>query len=128
MIEFSDAVVLIPTGRYRMRLFYTLLIYLLSPVVLFLLYRPRHGNSGFGPRWKNIWAGRPTKHPTPIWIHAVSVGNHCRHTAVKHSNNSIPNYPIVGLTTTTRTGCRSGGQQADLVGPSSTRHWTIRRW
>jgi hypothetical protein len=47
MIGFSDTVASYPYRSLCMRLFYTLLIYLLSPVVLFLLYRPRHGKPGF---------------------------------------------------------------------------------
>ena len=58
-----------------MRIFYTLIIYLLTPVVLFLLYRPRHGKPGFGSRWKEHFGfvGK-TDGLSPIWIHAVSVG------------------------------------------------------
>ena len=75
MIGFSDTVAPYPYRSLCMRLFYTLLIYLLSPVVLFLLYRPRHGKPGFGPRWKEHlgWVAPPNKQ-APIWIHAVSVG------------------------------------------------------
>ena len=58
-----------------MRLLYTLIIYLLMPVVLFQLYRPRQGKPGFGVRWKEHFGFvNKTDGRSPLWIHAVSVG------------------------------------------------------
>ncbi len=116
MIGFSDTVAPYPYRSLCMRLFYTLLIYLLSPVVLFLLYRPRHGKPGFGPRWKEHlgWVAPPNKQ-APIWIHAVSVGETIAVTPlIKTLKQRHPELSIV-LTTTTRTGADQAARLGDLV-------------
>jgi 3-deoxy-D-manno-octulosonic-acid transferase len=116
MIGFSDTVAPCPYWSVYMRLFYTLLIYLLSPVVLFLLYRPRHGKPSFGSRWKEHlgYISPPNDH-APIWIHAVSVGETIAVTPlIKALKQRHPELSIV-LTTTTRTGADQAARLGDLV-------------
>jgi 3-deoxy-D-manno-octulosonic-acid transferase len=115
-IAFSDTVAPYPCRPKNMRLFYTLIIYLLSPVVLFLLYRPRHGKPGFGTRWKEHlgWVP-PVKNKAPLWIHAVSVGETIAVTPlIKALKQQHPDLPIV-LTTTTRTGADQAARLGALV-------------
>lgn len=116
MIGFSDTVAPHSHRSKRMRLFYTLLIYLLSPVILFLLYRPRHGKPSFGPRWKEHlgWVS-PSNSRSPIWIHAVSVGETIAVTPlIKALKQRHPELTIV-LTSTTRTGSDQAARLGDLV-------------
>lgn len=99
-----------------MRLFYTLMLYLLSPLVMFLLYWPRHGKPGFGSRWKEHfgWIAAPSG-KSPLWIHAVSVGETIAVTPlIKAIKQQYPDLPIV-LTTTTRTGADQAARLGDLV-------------
>ena len=45
------------------RLLYTLLIYLASPLILWLLYRRKPGKPGFGARWPEHlgWVPKPSQ-------------------------------------------------------------------
>lgn len=99
-----------------MRILYTLIIYLFSPFILFLLYRPRHGKPGFGSRWKEHlgWIPAPLK-SAPLWIHAVSVGETIAVTPlIKALKQRHPDLPIL-LTTTTRTGADQAARLGSLV-------------
>ncbi len=99
-----------------MRLLYTLIIYLLMPVVLFLLYRPRQGKPGFGVRWKEHFGFvNKTDGRSPLWIHAVSVGETIAVTPlIKELKKCHPDLPIL-LTTTTRTGADQAARLGGLV-------------
>jgi 3-deoxy-D-manno-octulosonic-acid transferase len=99
-----------------MRILYTLIIYLFSPFILFLLYRPRHGKPGFGSRWKEHlgWIPAPLK-SAPLWIHAVSVGETIAVTPlIKALKQRHPDLSIL-LTTTTRTGADQAARLGSLV-------------
>lgn len=114
-LRFTDTVFFI-LNLSIMRLLYTLLIYLFSPIILFFLYRPKKGKPGFGPRWKEHlgFVSAPSQ-KNPVWIHAVSVGETLAITpfiqAFKKQNPSIP----VILTTTTRTGADQAQKLGNLV-------------
>lgn len=88
-----------------MRLLYTLLLYLLTPLVLLrLLWRGLRA-PGYWRRWGERFGFIPTHEgPAPIWVHAVSVGE--VQAAVPLLRALLKRYPEVPVlvTTTTPTG------------------------
>ncbi|WP_276329863.1 glycosyltransferase N-terminal domain-containing protein, partial [Vibrio lentus] len=58
------------------RTLYTLFLTLVSPVLLFGLYRSKPNKPKFGNRWKEHFGiiQKLKSNDRPIWIHAVSVG------------------------------------------------------
>lgn len=88
------------------RFFYTLILSLASPFLLFSLYKKKSGKPSFGPRWKEHFGVTPklSSSAQPIWIHAVSVGECIAATPliIKLKKRS-PQTPII-VTTTTSTG------------------------
>lgn len=89
------------------RYLYTVLLALLSPVLLFGLYKKKADKPRFGARWKEHFGRTPVLADTsaqPIWIHTVSVGETIAATPfVQALKQQYPNIPIV-ITTTTSTG------------------------
>jgi len=99
------------------RFLYTVLLFLVSPILLFGLYKRKPGKPSFGPRWKEHFGITPKlQNPTsPIWIHAVSVGEVIAVTPIiKALKIQNPYQPIV-VTTTTSTGAEQVEKLADLV-------------
>lgn len=99
-----------------MRLIYTLLLALLSPLFLYSLYKKKPGKPAFGPRWKEHWGLTPkVSARQPIWIHAVSVGESIAAVPViKALKQAQPHQDIV-VTTTTSTGAEQIAKLGDLV-------------
>lgn len=99
-----------------MRLIYTLLLALLSPLFLYSLYKTKPGKPTFGARWKEHWGFTPkVKAQQPIWIHAVSVGESIAAVPViKALKQAQPAQAIV-VTTTTSTGAEQIAKLGDLV-------------
>ncbi|WP_158107950.1 lipid IV(A) 3-deoxy-D-manno-octulosonic acid transferase [Vibrio furnissii] len=99
-----------------MRLIYTLLLVLASPILLYSLYKKKPGKPAFGARWKEHWGMTPkVTAPKPIWIHAVSVGESIAAIPViKAIKLAQPNQAIV-VTTTTSTGAEQIAKLGDLV-------------
>ncbi|XAW89650.1 lipid IV(A) 3-deoxy-D-manno-octulosonic acid transferase [Vibrio sp. CDRSL-10 TSBA] len=99
-----------------MRLIYTLLLALLSPLFLYSLYKNKPGKPTFGSRWKEHWGFTPkVKAQQPIWIHAVSVGESIAAVPViKALKQAQPDQAIV-VTTTTSTGAEQIAKLGDLV-------------
>ncbi|WP_136487199.1 lipid IV(A) 3-deoxy-D-manno-octulosonic acid transferase [Vibrio sp. H11] len=99
-----------------MRLIYTLLLALLSPLFLYSLYKTKPGKPAFGSRWKEHWGYTPqVKAHRPIWIHAVSVGESIAAIPViKALKQTRPEQAIV-VTTTTSTGAEQIAKLGDLV-------------
>lgn len=99
-----------------MRLIYTLLLALLSPLFLYSLYKTKPGKPTFGARWKEHWGFTPkVKAQQPIWIHAVSVGESIAAVPViKALKQAQPDQAIV-VTTTTSTGAEQIAKLGDLV-------------
>lgn len=98
------------------RFAYTLLLLLACPFLLLGLYKKKPGKPSFGARWKEHWGITPkTEAISPIWIHAVSVGETIAITPViKAMKKNNPNQAIV-LTTTTSTGAEQAEKLGDLV-------------
>jgi len=99
------------------RLVYTLLLTLLSPVLLFGLYKKKPNKPQFGERWKEHFGFTPAlkKNEQPLWIHAVSVGEAIAATPlIKALKKQNPEQPIL-VTTTTSTGAEQIAKLGDLV-------------
>lgn len=95
------------------RLIYTLILSLASPLLLYGLYKSKPGKPSFGKRWKEHFGITPqTQGKSPIWIHAVSVGESIAAIPIiKQLKQRNPNQAII-VTTTTST----GAEQIDKLG------------
>ncbi|MCG9693914.1 lipid IV(A) 3-deoxy-D-manno-octulosonic acid transferase [Vibrio sp. Isolate22] len=95
------------------RLIYTLILSLASPLLLYGLYKSKPGKPSFGKRWKEHFGITPKiQGRNPIWIHAVSVGESIAAIPIiKQLKQRDPNQAII-VTTTTST----GAEQIDKLG------------
>lgn len=98
------------------RLIYTLILSLASPLLLYGLYKTKPGKPSFGKRWKEHFGITPqVQGKSPIWIHAVSVGESIAAIPIiKQLKQREPNQAII-VTTTTSTGAEQIGRLGDLV-------------
>ncbi|HGS4885675.1 TPA: lipid IV(A) 3-deoxy-D-manno-octulosonic acid transferase [Vibrio parahaemolyticus] len=99
------------------RIVYTLLIALASPLLLFGLYKSKPNKPKFGSRWKEHFGITPKlkSNDKPIWIHAVSVGESIAATPlIKALKEQNPEQSIL-VTTTTSTGAEQIAKLGDLV-------------
>ncbi|WP_114634214.1 lipid IV(A) 3-deoxy-D-manno-octulosonic acid transferase [Vibrio splendidus] len=99
------------------RTLYTLFLTLVSPVLLFGLYRSKPNKPKFGNRWKEHFGiiQKLKSNDRPIWIHAVSVGECIAATPlIKALKNENPTQPIL-VTTTTSTGAEQISKLGSLV-------------
>ncbi|MBJ2145517.1 lipid IV(A) 3-deoxy-D-manno-octulosonic acid transferase [Vibrio sp. IB15] len=98
------------------RLIYTLILSLASPLLLYGLYKSKPGKPSFGKRWKEHFGITPqVQGKNPIWIHAVSVGESIAAIPIiKQLKQRAPNQAII-VTTTTSTGAEQIDKLGDLV-------------
>lgn len=99
------------------RTFYTLILFLLAPILLIGLYKKKPNKPRFGSRWKEHFGFTPKlKHAKrPVWIHAVSVGESILASSIiKELKQQSPEMPIL-VTTTTSTGAEQIAKLGDLV-------------
>ncbi|WP_322803475.1 lipid IV(A) 3-deoxy-D-manno-octulosonic acid transferase [Vibrio alfacsensis] len=99
------------------RIIYTLLLALASPILLFGLYKSKPNKPKFGKRWKEHFGFTPKLESTerPIWIHAVSVGESIAAIPlIKALKEKRPEQPIL-VTTTTSTGAEQIAKLGDLI-------------
>ncbi|MEZ9503367.1 lipid IV(A) 3-deoxy-D-manno-octulosonic acid transferase [Vibrio sp. 10N.286.51.B11] len=98
------------------RLIYTLILSLASPLLLYGLYKSKPGKPSFGKRWKEHFGITPqVQSKSPIWIHAVSVGESIAAIPIiKQLKQREPNQAII-VTTTTSTGAEQIDKLGDLV-------------
>nr|WP_212755037.1 lipid IV(A) 3-deoxy-D-manno-octulosonic acid transferase [Vibrio sp. B1-2] len=100
---------------------YTFLLTIVSPFLMWSLYRKRDGKPSVGARWKEHFGFTPPleTNKSPIWIHAVSVGETLSVSPlIKKLKSQYPDQPIV-ITTTTPTGAE---QAAKLQGIAEHRY------
>lgn len=103
------------------RWLYTLLLTIVSPFLMWRVYRKQDGKPSVGYRWKEHFGFTPPieTDKSPIWIHAVSVGETLAVSPlIKTLKSQYPNQPIV-ITTTTPTGAE---QAAKLRGIAEHRY------
>lgn len=99
------------------RFFYTLILALVAPLLLFGLYKSKPNKPKFGKRWKEHFGITPklTSNQRPIWIHTVSVGESIAATPlIKEIKKQNPDQPII-VTTTTSTGAEQVEKLGSLV-------------
>ncbi|MCD9552608.1 3-deoxy-D-manno-octulosonic acid transferase [Photobacterium carnosum] len=99
------------------RVFYTLLLALAAPLLLWGLYRTKPGKPHFGARWKEHFGFTPRLATTtaPIWIHAASVGEAIAIVPIiKALKQAYPEQAII-VTTTTSTGAEQVAKLGELV-------------
>lgn len=100
------------------RYFYTFFLTLVSPILLFGLYKKKPGKPTFGSRWKEHFGHTPPLHDqtaSPIWIHTVSVGETIAATPfIRALHQQYPKTPII-ITTTTSTGAQQAKKLADIA-------------
>ncbi|MDV6253322.1 lipid IV(A) 3-deoxy-D-manno-octulosonic acid transferase [Vibrio sp. EA2] len=99
------------------RLIYTVLLALASPILLFGLYKSKPNKPKFGSRWKEHFGITPKLNTDqrPIWIHAVSVGESIAAAPlIKALKQQNPEQAIL-VTTTTSTGAEQVEKLGDLV-------------
>lgn len=100
------------------RYLYTFLLFLLSPVLLFTLYKKKEGKPAFGYRWKEHFGCTPKQcnsDQRPIWIHAVSVGETLAVIPlIQEMKRKDPSLNII-ITTTTSTGAQQAEKISDIA-------------
>lgn len=99
------------------RTLYCFLLTILSPILLFGLYRKRPNKPKFGKRWiEHFGFGEYLDYKQqPLWIHTVSVGETIAAIPfIRKLKEQEPNLPIV-LTTTTSTGAEQAKKLGTLV-------------
>ncbi|HHE0545850.1 TPA: lipid IV(A) 3-deoxy-D-manno-octulosonic acid transferase [Vibrio parahaemolyticus] len=99
------------------RIVYTLLLALASPLLLFGLYKSKPNKPKFGSRWREHFGITPKlkSNDKPIWIHAVSVGESIAATPlIKALKEQNPEQSIL-VTTTTSTGAEQVAKLGNLV-------------
>lgn len=99
------------------RIVYTLLLALASPLLLFGLYKSKPNKPKFGSRWREHFGITPKlkSNDKPIWIHAVSVGESIAATPLIKALKEQNLEQSILVTTTTSTGAEQIAKLGDLV-------------
>lgn len=94
-----------------MRWLYTFILTLAAPFLLMGLYRQRPGKPAVGARWREHFGSTPNVEGSPIWLHAVSVGEVlAAKPVITALQQAYPDIPLL-VTTTTPT----GAEQAEKI-------------
>ena len=99
------------------RFFYTLILALVAPLLLFGLYKSKPNKPKFGKRWKEHFGITPklASNQRPIWIHAASVGEAVAATPLIRAIKARNPAQIVLVTTTTSTGAEQVAKLGSIV-------------
>ncbi|GEA51309.1 3-deoxy-D-manno-octulosonic acid transferase [Vibrio inusitatus NBRC 102082] len=99
-----------------LKLTYTGLLYLASPLLLSKLLLPNKGKPIIGKRWYEYFGILPSlKGNNPVWIHTVSVGETLAATAlIRAIKEQFPQQHIL-ITTTTTTGAEQALKLSDIA-------------
>ena len=98
------------------RILYSTLLFIISPFLLYGLLKKKQGKPSYNSRWKELFGVTiPTNSMSPLWIHAVSVGEVIAVTPlIRRIKSKYPDLPIV-VTTTTTTGADQVEKLGELV-------------
>ena len=104
------------------RFLYTLLLYVVSPLFLYSLYKSKPNKPKFGKRWKEHFGFTPALKAADnaienyvVWFHTVSVGETIAAVPlIKAYKQQNPDHTIV-LTTTTSTGAEQAEKLGDIT-------------
>lgn len=100
-----------------MQLIYSFLLTILTPFLLYSLYKKKEGKPAFGHRWKEHFGCTPQlkNKQAPIWIHAVSVGEAIAATPIIKALKKQNPEQLILVTTTTSTGAEQIKKLGDLI-------------
>lgn len=98
------------------RILYNILLLVICPFLFYGLFKKKQGKPSYHSRWKELFGiTMPIGGMSPLWIHAVSVGEVIAVTPlIKRIKTNNPDLPIV-VTTTTTTGAAQVEKLAELV-------------
>ena len=96
---------------------YSTLLLLAAPFMLHSLYKSKPGKPPFGSRWLEHFGRTPKLNgsESPIWIHAVSVGESIAATPIIHAIKQHNPQQSIIVTTTTSTGAQQIAKLGNLV-------------
>ncbi|NOI24432.1 lipid IV(A) 3-deoxy-D-manno-octulosonic acid transferase [Vibrio mediterranei] len=100
-----------------LRVIYTFLLILVSPIFLYGLFKKKPGKPSVGHRWKEHFGQTPAITSTKpiVWFHAVSVGEVIAASPlIRRYAQRFPHKSIV-ITTTTPTGAKQAEQLSDIA-------------
>ncbi|MEZ9666684.1 lipid IV(A) 3-deoxy-D-manno-octulosonic acid transferase [Vibrio breoganii] len=99
-----------------LKLVYTSLLFLVSPLLLSKLLLPNKGKPAIGKRWYEYFGILPSlKGNSPIWIHTVSVGETIAASPlIRAIKDKYPQQDIL-ITTTTTTGAEQASKLSDIA-------------
>ncbi|EGU33650.1 3-deoxy-D-manno-octulosonic-acid transferase [Vibrio sp. N418] len=95
------------------RILYSTLFFIICPFFLYGLFKSKQDKPSYNFRWKELFGiTMPTNGMSPLWIHAVSVGEVIAVTPlIRRIKTKYPELPIVVTTTTT-----TGAAQVEKLG------------
>ncbi|WP_261834509.1 lipid IV(A) 3-deoxy-D-manno-octulosonic acid transferase [Vibrio ishigakensis] len=98
------------------KIFYTIVLAILSPLLLYKLLKRKHGKPNVGNRWTEYFGiTSPIEGINPIWFHTVSVGEIIAATPLIRAVKARYPHQNILITTTTATGAEQAQKLKDLA-------------